>query len=178
MKISFFILLTLFLTTVQTTVFPDFFLSHHSFDLLIINILYLSIVFKHPSILIIIALIGCAVDSVSGVYFGLYLTTYIWIYLIVQGLKQFVFSRNIIFYVVIAIVAIAVESIFLVLSVFINQGKDGVASLNYYLMIKQMFLGSVFIPIALEIITIVREKYEIIITNLTSKIKRKSDHFN
>ncbi len=178
MKISFFILLTLFLTIIQTTAFPDFFLSNHSFDLMIINILYLSLVFKHPAIIFVIILIGCAVDSVSGVYFGLYLTTYIWIYVIVQGLKEFVFSKNIVFYIVIAFVAVAIESIFLILSVFINQGKSGVTSLNYYLMIKQIFFACIFIPIALEIITIIKKKYEIIITSLVNKIKSNSDSFN
>ena len=178
MKISFFILLTLFLTIIQTTAFPDFFLAHHSFDLLIIIIIYLGLIFKNPAIIFVVILIGIAVDSVSGVYFGLYLTTYIWIYVIVQGLKIVVFSRNIVFYVVIAIAAVAIESIFLILSVFINQGKTGVASLNYYLMIKQMFWACIFIPLALEMITIVQKKYEIIVTNLTSKIKRNSDYYN
>ena len=178
MKISFFILLTLFLTIIQTTVFPNFFLTYHSFDLLIINILYLSLVFTHPSMIIVVILIGCIVDSVSGVYFGLYLTTYLWIYIVVQGLKQFVFSRNIVFSVIIAAIAIIIESMFLILSVFIDQGKNGVLSLNYYLMAKQMFLACFFIPLALEIITIVRKKYEIIIGNIAGKMKQKSEHFN
>lgn len=178
MKISFFILLTLFLTIIQTTAFPGFFLSNHSFDLIIIIILYLSLVFKHPSIIIVVILIGCVVDSVSGMYFGLYITTYIWIYAIVQGLKLFVFSRNIVFSVVISVAAVAIESIFLILSVFINQGKSGVASLNYYLMIKQMFLACIFIPLSLELITMVRKKYEIVITSLIDKKNRNSNYFN
>ncbi|MCD4740911.1 MAG: hypothetical protein K8R67_00305 [Desulfobacteraceae bacterium] len=176
MKISFFVILTLFLTIMQTAVFPDFFLSHHSFDLLIINIIYLSLVFTHPGVIIAVIVIGCIVDSVSGVHFGLYLTTYIWIYVIVQGLKQFVFLRNIGFYIIIAATAVVIESVFLILSVFINQGNNGVLSLNYYLMAKQMFWASVFIPLALEIITIVQKKYEVIFTNFTSKMKKKSDY--
>ncbi|MCP3887479.1 MAG: hypothetical protein GY702_01205, partial [Desulfobulbaceae bacterium] len=118
------------------------------------------------------------VDSVSGIYFGLYITTYIWIYAIVQGLKLFVFSRNIFFSIIIAFAAVAIESIFLILSVFINQGESGVASLNYYLMIKQMFLACIFIPLALELITIVRKKYEIIITSLINKKNRDSNYSN
>ncbi len=178
MKISFFILLTLFLTIIQTTAFPDFFLSHHSFDLIIIIVLYLSLVFKHPSIIIVVILIGCIVDSVSGVYFGLYITTYVWIYAIVQGLKLFVFSRNIVFSVIVAIAAITTESLFLILSVFINQGEDGLASLNYYLIIKQMFLACIFIPLALELITIIRKKYEIIITSFINNKNRDSNFSN
>ncbi|MCK5313203.1 MAG: hypothetical protein KAJ62_13890 [Desulfobacteraceae bacterium] len=178
MKISFFILLTLFLTIIQTTVFPDFFLSYYSFDLLIINILYLSLVFTHPSIIIVVILIGFIVDSVSGVYFGLYLTTYLWIYIVVQVLKQFVFSKNIIFYVIIAAVAIVIESMFLTLAVFIDQGENGVLSLNYYLMARQMLLACFFIPLALEIITIVQKKYEIIVGSIAGKMKQKSDYFN
>jgi cell shape-determining protein MreD len=178
MKISFFIFLTFFLTIIQTAAFPDFFLSNHFFDLLIIIILYLGLVFKHPAIIFVLVLIGFIVDSVSGVYFGLYLTTYIWIYIIVQALKLIVFSRNIVFYLVIAATAVAIESIFLILSVFINQGKSGVASLNYYFMLKQMFLACIFIPLALVIITFIQKKYEIFVTSISSKIKRNSDYYN
>ena len=177
MKISFFVILTLFLTILQTTAFPDFFLAHHSFDLLIVNIIYLSLVFSHPGMIIFVILIGCIVDSVSGVYFGLYLTTYLWIYLIVQGLKQVVFLRNIVFYVIIAAVAVAIESIFLTLSVFIYQGKNGVLSLNYFLMAKQMFWACIFIPLSFGIITFVQKKYEIIITNIAGRMQKKSDNF-
>lgn len=95
-----------------------------------------------------------------------------------QVLKQFVFSRNIVFYVVIAVAAVAIESIFLILSVFINQGKSGVESLNFYLMAKQMILACIFIPLGLTIITTIRRKYESIIANFTNKIKRDSDYFN
>ena len=178
MKISFFIILTLFLTILQTTAFPDFFLYYHSFDLLIIIILYLSLNFTHPGIICVIMLIGCTVDSISGVHFGLYLTTYIWIYVIVQALKQFVFARNILFYIGIAVMAVAIESLFFILSVLINQGGDGVLSLNYYLMAKQMIIALIVIPIALEIILIVQKKYEVIIINVTGTIKNKLDYSN
>jgi rod shape-determining protein MreD len=177
MKISFFILLTLFLTIIQTTVFPDFFLSWPSFDLLIINILYLSLVFTHPGMIVAVIIIGCIVDSVSGVYFGLYLTTYLWLYVIVQVLKQFVVSSNILFYVIISAIAIIIESLFLTLSVFIDQGKDGLASLNYYFMVAQLLLACLFIPLALEIITIVQKKYEIILSGITGRIGKNSEFF-
>lgn len=176
MKISFFVILTLFLTILQTTAFPDFFLSYHSFDLLIINILYLSLVFTHPGMIVAVILIGCIVDSISGVHFGLYLTTYIWIYVIVQGLKQFVFLRNMGFYIIIAATAVVIESLFLILSVFINQGNNGVLSLNFYLMAKQMFWACIFIPLALEIIRITQKKYEIVFINFTRRMKKKSDY--
>lgn len=178
MKISFFILLTLFLTIIQTTVFPDFFLIYHSFDLLIINILYLSLVFTHPGMIVVVIIIGCIVDSVSGVYFGLYLTTYLWIYIVVQVLKQFVFSKNILFYFIIAVTAIVIESMFLVLSVFIDQGKSGVLDLNFYLLAKQIVLACIFIPICLELITKIQKKYEIIVSIIAGRIKPKSNYYN
>ena len=178
MQISFFILVTLFLTIIQTAAFPDFFLSNHTFDLLIIIIIYLGLIFKHPAIIFVVILIGFVADSFSGVYFGLYLTTYIWIYVIVQGLKLFVFSKNLTFYIVIALIAVTVESLFLMISVFINQGETGVASLNYYLIVKQMFLACIFIPISLEVLTFIHNKYEIIIASIQRNIKRNSDYFN
>ena len=178
MKISFFLLLTFFLTIIQTAAFPDFFLSHNSFDLLIINIIYLALTFKHPAIICVVILIGSFMDSISGVYFGLYLTTYIWIYVIVQILKLFVFSRNIIFYVIIAVFAVATESIFLILLIYINQGESGLNSINYSLIAKQAFLAFIFIPVSLEIITTIQEKYEIIIKHISSEIKLKIDYFN
>jgi uncharacterized membrane protein len=117
-------------------------------------------------------------DSISGVYFGLHLITYLWIYVGVQVLKQFVFSRNIVFYLLIAAVSVLLELIFLTFSIFIGQGREGLSSLDYFSMAEQIFWACIIIPPAFSVITKVQKSYELILTNISGKIKKKSDYYN
>ncbi|MCK5836927.1 MAG: hypothetical protein KAH09_06640, partial [Desulfobacula sp.] len=83
MNAVFFVLFTGVLIILQTIVLPSFDWFSQCFDLMIINVLFLSLVSSHYAMVFAIILIGCIMDSVSGVPFCLHIFSYVWIYIIV-----------------------------------------------------------------------------------------------
>ncbi|MGM0644121.1 MAG: hypothetical protein ACQETC_10120 [Thermodesulfobacteriota bacterium] len=152
MTFPFFIILSLFLIILQTTVLPEIFLVGNSFDLVIINILYLSLVFSNPWVLAGVAAIGCIMDSLSGSPFGLFVSSYIWIFILIQLMKPVFFSRSIFFLPAATVFSVLLEYAFLVLSVFISSGAGGVMALNYSLMIEQLAWAVVLVPAAVKLV--------------------------
>ena len=154
MKTVFFIVLTLFLIVIQTIVLPSFSWFDQCFDLLIIEIIFLSFISSHYSMALAIIIIGCVMDSISGVPFWYYIFSYLWIYIIVQIVKQLLFQRSIIFIFIISIVSISIQHGFLLFSVFVHQGVNPILEFNFGLLIKQVFWGAIFIPPGIWLINV------------------------
>lgn len=152
MTFPFLILLSLFLIVLQTTVLPEIAIIHNTFDLVIINVLYVSLLFSHPWVLGIVAVVGCIMDSLSGSPFGLFISSYIWMYILVQLMKPVFFSRSLFFLPAVTIFSVLIEYGFLILSVFISSGSKGVLSLNFSLMIQQLLWAVVLIPLAVKLV--------------------------
>lgn len=64
----------------QTTVFHHIGLFSGFYDLLIVQIIYLGLYRPLRESLVIIGLVGFAMDSLTGGPYGIYLTTYFWIF--------------------------------------------------------------------------------------------------
>lgn len=169
MNILFFTILTLFLFVLQTIILPSFTWFSHCFDLLIIMVLYLSLISKRHIVLLPIMLIGAVMDSTSGVPFFLHIFSYLWIYLIVQMVKQLLFQRSLIFILIISVVSVAIQQGLLMLSVFIQRGTYAVFELNYGLMIRQIFWGLVLIGPGIWLMDIARINW----ITVTSAIKKQ-----
>ena len=154
MKALFFISLTFLLTVLQTVILPSFPWFIYCFDLLIIEVLFLSLVSSHPSIIGAIIIIGCVMDSISGVPFFYHILSYLWIYIIVQIVKQLLFKRSVMFILVISIVAVSIQHILLLLSVFVTHGSHTLLEFNYGIIVRQMFWGFIFIPPGIWLVNI------------------------
>ncbi|MEZ4551906.1 MAG: hypothetical protein R2874_15955 [Desulfobacterales bacterium] len=74
---------TLFWVIIQTVVIPDFSWFPHSFDLMIVIVLYLSLFLRATGVPCWLVIIGSIMDSLSGAPFFLHTTAYLCIYLIV-----------------------------------------------------------------------------------------------
>ena len=122
MTTLFFIILTLFLIVMQTIILPSFSWFAQCFDLLIINVLFLSLISSHFSMIAVIIIIGCIMDSISGVPFCYHILSYSWVYIIVQLVKQFFFKQSIIFILIISVVSVLIQHGLLLFPVFVNQG--------------------------------------------------------
>jgi rod shape-determining protein MreD len=94
----------LFLVILQTTVMPYIPLLDKVYDLLIPFIVYLGLFRPVRESLPFVIFLGFIMDNLSGGPFGLYLTTYFWLYVGVKGITMFiqVGSRLIIITLVIA----------------------------------------------------------------------------
>jgi len=152
MNTVFFIVLTLFLMVVQTIILPSFSWFDQCFDLQMIGIIFLSFVSSHYLIVLAIIMIGCVMDSISGVPFSYHIFSYVWIYIIVQIAKQLLFQRSILFIFSISMISIVIQHVFLLFSIFINHGTNAILEFNFPLLIRQVFWGIIFIPLGIWLV--------------------------
>lgn len=163
MNALFFIILTFFLIVIQTIVLPSFCWFVQMFDLLIINVLFLSFIASHNSMVFAIIGIGCIMDSISGTPFSFHIFSYLWIYIIVYIGKQMVFQRNIVFIFIISIVSVLIQHGLLLFSVFIKQGSSAIWAFDFGVMIRQVFWGIIFIPLGLWVVNVLWQNWIFII---------------
>ncbi len=84
----------LFLVILQTTIMPYVPLLDKFYDLLIPFIVYLSLSRPVRESLPFVLFLGFIMDNLSGGPFGLYLTTYFWLYVGVYGITMFIQVGN------------------------------------------------------------------------------------
>ncbi len=152
MKALFLIILTLFLIILQSTVFPSFLWSDNCFDLIIIDILFLSIIASRHTMIFAVIMIGCAMDSISGVPFYYHIFSYLWIYIMVNIVKQLFFDQSVLFILIISFASVIIQNVLLLFTVFINQGGVYLLNFDFTLLIKQTFWGFVSIPPSLWVV--------------------------
>jgi rod shape-determining protein MreD len=148
----FYFCLSLVLIIVQTSIHPCFSVFSQSFDLLFVIVLSLSLRFSHPGTGVAVFLLGCAMDSVSGGPFGLYISAYVWIYILVRSLKSLVHLENIVFLICMSAVAVVVENAFLVFTFVVGKGADAVSSRDLVLMVKQTLLALIVVPLLVLVV--------------------------
>ena len=175
MNALFFIILTFFLIVTQTVILPTFPWFINCFDLLIIDILFLSLISSHYSIIAAIVVIGCIMDSVSGVPFFYHIFSYLWIYIIVQIVKQLLFQRSIMFILIISVVSILIQHVLLLFSVFISQGSNTIWEFDFALLIRQVFWGFVFIPPGIWLANILWRNWILLTTFLQNRWLKNSE---
>ena len=108
MTILFYILVSLGLVLIKTTLIPALPLFDKFYDLLIPIIIYLSLFRSAREGIPIILFFGIIMDSLCGGPAGLYLTTYIWLYAGMRWLSQFLHTGNI----MLAALAVAMGVVF------------------------------------------------------------------
>ena len=96
MTILFYILVSLCLVTIKTTLIPTLPLFEKFYDLLIPIIIYLSLFRSMKEGVPVVIFFGLMMDSLCGGPVGLYLATYIWLYAGMWWLSQFLHTRNIV----------------------------------------------------------------------------------
>lgn len=94
MTIVFYILASLCLVIIKTTLIPGVALFDKFYDLLIPIIIYLSLFRPMREGAPIVLFFGLIMDSLCGGPVGLYLTTYIWLYAGMRWLSQFLHTGS------------------------------------------------------------------------------------
>ncbi|MCP4023691.1 MAG: hypothetical protein GY729_17735 [Desulfobacteraceae bacterium] len=173
MTFVFFAILTLFLIILQTVILPEFSWYPQCFDLLIIDILFLSLTFTRYSMLVFIVLIGAVMDSVSGAPFCHYIFSYLWIFLIVQLLKRFVFPKSVMFVFIISVVSVLIQHGLVLFSVYVNHGQQGVGAMDFILMLKQVLWGVLVIPPGIWLTNVLWQNWIFIIRYTKKRIEQK-----
>lgn len=94
MTILFYILVSLCLVVIKTTLIPSMPFFDKFYDLLIPIIIYLSLFRPLREGVPIVLFFGLIMDSLCGGPMGLYFTTYVWLYMGMRWLGQFLQAGN------------------------------------------------------------------------------------
>ncbi|MCK5164711.1 MAG: hypothetical protein KAQ72_13385 [Desulfobacula sp.] len=175
MNILFFIIFSFFLIIVQTVILPSFPWFVQCFDLLIIDILFLSLISSHHSVVFAIIVIGCIMDSISGVPFSYYIFSYLWIYIIVHIVKQLLFQRSIVFILIMSVVSVFIQHGLLLFSVFVHQGDNTIWEFDFGLFIRQAFWGFIFIPPGIWLVNIFWQNWIYVIKFLRNRLLKHTE---
>ena len=139
--------------------YPDFFWFPHSFDLMIINVLYLSLFSQHYAVPFCLVLIGSIMDSLSGAPFFIHVSSYLGIYLIVVFLRRLVFQRSAIFVIIVSLASACIYQGLVMFSVFLLQGQKIIAATDYHLCIGQIIWAAIGIPIGVWFLKTVHQNF-------------------
>lgn len=113
MTILFYILVSLCLVIVKTTLIPSMPFFEKFYDLLIPIVIYLSLFRSLREGIPIVLFFGLIMDSLCGGPMGLYMATYIWLYVAMRYLRQVLHAGNITLFAVAVAAGVAFESIVL-----------------------------------------------------------------
>lgn len=159
MHFIFFFFATLGLVILQTVIIPNFSWFPYCFDLMIINVLYLSLFSPRYWVPFCLVILGSIMDSLSGAPFFLHTVLYLCIYLIVFFLRRLVFQHSAIFVFMVSLVSACIYQGLVMFSVFLLQGHKAITAADYSLCIGQIIWAAVGIPIGVWFLKIMHQKF-------------------
>lgn len=122
MTYCFYICVCFCLVIFQTTIIPHISLFNNFYDPLIPFISYLGLFRTARESILFILVLGFLMDNLSGGPFGLYLTTYFWLFIVVKIVIQYVHVNNILLLFIVA-AGVLMENIIFIASVSMS-GPD------------------------------------------------------
>ncbi len=146
MTYVFYICICIFLVIVRTTVFPMFPALVGCYDLLIPVVIYMGFFRTNRESIPVLLFIGLVMDGLSGVTFGFYLSTYIWLYLIVVWLKQLFLVKNILLLSFATVLGVLMENSMLILMENLFDFRLSDISNIFKTFPKQVILGALTGP--------------------------------
>ncbi|MBU1162805.1 MAG: hypothetical protein KKA75_01480 [Proteobacteria bacterium] len=123
MTYCFYMCVCLCLVIFQTTIIPHISLFNNFYDLLVPFIIYLGLFRSARESIPFILVLGFLMDNLSGAPFGLYVTTYFWLFIIVKLVIRYLHAHNNILLLFIVAAGVLMENIIFIASVSI-QGPD------------------------------------------------------
>jgi rod shape-determining protein MreD len=105
-----YIVSSLCLITCQTTLIPRLGFVGHFFDLLLPWVIYLAAFRPVHETLPFVVFMGALMDNLSGGPFGLYLTSYVWLFIMVRLAATLLRAENVMVLVLIIIAAVASQN--------------------------------------------------------------------
>lgn len=176
MNFLFFIFYFLFLIILQTIIIPDTFFFGYCFDLVVIPIVFLSLNSTRYSVIFSIILIGCIMDSISGVLFSYNIFSYLWIYIIVTLARQIVVQQSFVFILLISLFSVLIQDFLMLFINFVKHGKE-FWQFEFSFFTKYLFVhliwGLMFIPFGIWFTRICKEQWFFVIQNFTTNMAKK-----
>lgn len=131
--------ISLCLVIIQTTVLPNVSPAGHFYDLLIPMLIYLALFRPSHESLPFVFFLGLLMDNLSGTPFGLYLTTYFWIYVGVKLVANYFRVGNRIMMALMVCCGVLIQNFLMVTSALLTDSawlppSDAVAIISSQLL--------------------------------------------
>lgn len=152
MKQAFYPIICVCFIVLQTSLVPLFRGMNCCFDLMMVMVVYISINAERPVSVCYVIVLGWLMDSLSGAPAGLYMSAYIWVFLVVQVIRNVVDARSLFFVILISAVAMLVEQGFTLFVLMVGHAARGDVRPELFMMGRQALLGFVLLPPALRLV--------------------------
>ena len=173
MTYGFYIFISLFLVIIRTTVFPLFSSLSNCFDFLLPIVVYLGFFRSLREGIFGIVVFGLLMDGMSGVSFGFHLSTYVWLYVIVHTLKQFLQVKNIFMLSFMTAVGVVIENGILIIAENLFNPKLNVLKAVVKLSMVQIVLAVIIGPVFIVLIKQLHEAWVLNFQKIFSRSKEE-----
>ncbi len=151
----------------QTTVFPNIDLFTSCYDLLIVQVVYLGIYQKVRGSVFIIGLLGIVVDSLTGGPYGVYLTTYLWLFVSVRwALVYLRLSNTIILPFVVAYGVLIENLLHFAGTISMNPSTNIVAQMSIHKIVIELLWAIFTGPILLGLLNLLHRKSQKVVRRI------------
>lgn len=144
-----YIAISIILVILQTTVLPNIPLTGQFYDLLIPLLIYLTLFRPPHESLPFVFFLGLLMDNLSGTPFGLYLTTYLWIYIGVKLVASYLRVGNRILMALIVCGGVLVQNILIIGSALVMDNAWMPPADTLTIIVSQMLWALVTGPLIL-----------------------------
>ncbi len=146
MQYLFYLLLCLILIVLQTTILPNSFGSLRFYDLIIPVAIYFSLYRPFREGFPVLLLAALAMDMISGAPAGIYLTTYIWLFLAFRQTWRFFDVKHSYFYPVLVVIGVLFQLLIFWVVISIHAGHVVFTEYGIRLVFFQVFLVVITAP--------------------------------
>ena len=150
----------------QTTIIPAFFESFKIYDLLLIFIIFFGFFKSITESLPTILFLGIFMDCISGGVFGIHLTVYFWLYMVVAVIIQYLHVDSRFLLIVAIIVAVLWENAIILMTMAIENFEEVFSLAPFKIVANQILWAVITGPIIFYLI----KTFHDIIENWMKKI--------
>lgn len=163
------------LIILQTAILPFFFNVTESYDTMIIFILYLGLYRSLWEGIPILMAVGILMDCLSGGSFGIYTTTYIWLYAFIRATIQFLHVNSLIVLPVTIVTGVFLENLVVFLTVLMGRSDVAFSYEAVKTVLSQLLWAVVTGPVIFTVIKSLHHVFERWLKMNVGKEKRQSD---
>jgi rod shape-determining protein MreD len=149
MSFGFYLFAGGFLILLQTTLLPEMLASRVFYDLLTPMVIHISVYRPLREGVPLILLLGIAMDSLSGGPPGLYISLYVWLYIAMRYLKQFLHVGNLLLLSLVAIAGAGLESLAFFGLIGLQSPVSQIWLVAVHTFLRQMVFAVFTVPVIL-----------------------------
>lgn len=166
MAYLFYLIISIVLIIVQTSVFPLLAPTIAFYDLMLLFVIYLATYKEVKEGLPVVIAVSLVMDSLSGAPAGLYITAYLWIYFGVRQLGGFLDSGSFVLLPVAVAGGVFLENVFYVLPFFAGETKFYVTAVAAYRIVVNVLCAVVTGPFIILMLNSVQLRWEKIFNSI------------